>query len=192
MKLITRERLEDATIKMLKEHGFSAMTVDQIAKAANTTRTTFYQYFTGKSDLIPFIQSKYIAPEMIAICLKLDALDNPTWQDVRKWLTDYAETWARVHIFFYAETASTDPAIARSIMPNSSEVTAHMTQLLGRFQGEERGRIHVKLNILLAMTASVLISVHVDADPPATSPLLDRVTDIWWDALFTSLPTKKS
>src|ERR1700739_3327605 len=79
----TRKRLEDATIRMIRKHGFRAMTVDQIAKAARTTRPTFYQYFKDKADLIHFIQESRIAPQMIAICQRLDALAGADRQSLR-------------------------------------------------------------------------------------------------------------
>jgi AcrR family transcriptional regulator len=189
MKRETRWRLEDAAIKMIREHGFHAMTIEQIAKAAGSTRPTFYQYFKDKADLIHFIQERHIAPEMIAILQRLDALVGADWQYFRAWVSEYAATWKRIHIFFdaYSEASQLDPAIARTIVPNTAQVTAHMTQLLGRFQGEEQRRVMGKIDLLLTMLASVMGRVYALDENPDKSPHLDYATDILWDAIFAAL-----
>ena len=193
MKRETRKRLEDATIRMIRKHGFRAMTIDQIAQAAGATRPTFYQYFKNKADLIHFIQESRIAPEMIAICQRLDALEKPSWQDLRGWVNEYARTWGRIHVFFdaYSEASMIDPTVARTIVPNTAQVTAHMTRLFGRFRGDERRRVQGKLDLLLNLMASVMTRVHALGDDPLTSPLLDQATDILWDSLFAGLSCRR-
>ena len=182
----TRRRLEKAAISMIRKHGFRAMTIGQIVKAAGTTRPTFYQYFNNKADLIHFIQETRIAPEMIAICQRLDALDNPDWQALRDWINEYAETWERIHLFFdaYSEASMIDPTVARTIVPHTEQVTRHMTRLLERYPPAERVRVQTKLDLLLTMLANAMMRVHAEGEDPARSQLLDRVADIFRDALF--------
>jgi AcrR family transcriptional regulator len=167
--------------------------VDQIARAAGTTRTTFYQYFKTKGDLIHFMQREFIAPEMTAICLSLDELREPTWQDLRNWVTEYSRTWDRIHLFFeaYSEAATTDHEVAEKAIPQTYEITSHMTQLLGRFQGVERQRVHDKLVILVSVIAQMLALTKGQRDDPRNSHLLDNFTDLFWDALFSRLPGTK-
>lgn len=190
MKRITRERLEEAAVKMLEKHGYRAMTVEQIAKAAGTTRTTFYQYFASKAQLIPFIQEKYIAPEMLAVCRGLDTLKKPTPVAIRNWVTEYAKAWLKVQIFLnaYAEAAVESEEVARSAMKESAKITATMVNIINRYQPAEHDKVRTTLDILLAMTASVMMSVQAAAEDPAKSALLDRVAEIWWASLF-ALPT---
>ena len=191
LKRRTRAKLEAATVRLIRKHGFRATSVEQIARAAGTTRTTFYQYFKSKGDLIHFIQETYIAPEMIAICQQLDALQEPTWQDLRDWVTEYSRTWDRIHLFFeaYSEASTTDPEVAAKAIPETYQVTSHMTRLLDRFQREERERVHDKLVILISVISQMLALTKGQHDDPENSRLLDSFTDLFWDALFARLST---
>jgi AcrR family transcriptional regulator len=175
---------------MLRRHGFRAMTVEQIARAAGTTRTTFYQYFKSKSDLIYFLQEAYIGPEMVAISVKLDAIVNPTWQSLRDWITEYSRTWDRIHIFLeaYSDALLTDPAVAATAIPNTYRVTAHMTNILSRFAAEERERAHGKLVILLSVVSQMLSLTHAQREDARDSRLLDGFTDLFWEGFFAKLP----
>ncbi len=44
-KQLTRRLLLDSGLELFKSKGYAATTVDDIAKAAGTTRVTFYAYF---------------------------------------------------------------------------------------------------------------------------------------------------
>ena len=185
-----RARLEAATVKLIRKQGFRATSVDQIARAAGTTRTTFYQYFKSKSDLIHFLQQSFIAPEMIAISKKLDDIHNPSWDSLREWIVEYSKTWDRVHVFFeaYSEALATDAAVAATAIPNTYWVTGHMTNLLDRFTGSERQRVHDKLVILISVISQMLALTKGQHDDPRNSHLLDNFADLFWDALFSRLP----
>jgi len=190
LKRHTRERLEAATVKLIRKQGFRATSVDQIARAAGTTRTTFYQYFKSKGDLIHFMQETFIAPEMIAISKKLDDIEEPTWKALRAWVVEYSKTWERIHVFFeaYAEASVIDPEVAATAIPNTYWVTGHMTHLLGRFTGTERERVHDKLVILISVISQMLTLTKGQHDDPRNSHLLDNFTDLFWDGLFSRLP----
>lgn len=190
LKRRTRSRLEEATVKLIRAQGFNATSVDQIAKAAGTTRTTFYQYFKSKGDLIHFIQEAYIAPEMLEICRKLDDIRTPTRAKLREWVIDYSQTWERIHVFLeaYSEALISDPDVAATAIPNTYWVTGHMTTLLGRFEGTERERVHDKLVILISVISQMLQLTRGQHDDPRNSHLLDNFIDLFWDALFSRLP----
>ena len=48
----TRQRLVDAARELFVRNGTRATSVDDIAKAAGTSRATFYAHFTDKQDVI--------------------------------------------------------------------------------------------------------------------------------------------
>jgi AcrR family transcriptional regulator len=190
LKRRTREHIEAAAVRLIRKQGFRATSVDQIAKAAGTTRTTFYQYFKSKGDLIHFMQEAFIAPEMIAICRKLDDIRNPTWKELREWVVEYSQTWQRIHVFFeaYSDASITDPEVAATAIPNTYLVTGLMTNLLDRYEGAERERVHDKLVILISVISQMLTLTQGQHDDPRNSHLLDNFTDLFWDALFSRLP----
>ena len=47
-----RRRLLDAAAETLAEHGYAALTVQQVIEAAGVSRTTFYAHFTDKRDAV--------------------------------------------------------------------------------------------------------------------------------------------
>lgn len=51
-KTETRQAVHEAALRLTVEHGFDAVTVEAIADAANISRRTFSNYFTGKEDAL--------------------------------------------------------------------------------------------------------------------------------------------
>ena len=48
----TRQRLVDAARELFRQNGTKGTSIDDIAKAAGTSRATFYAHFTDKQDVI--------------------------------------------------------------------------------------------------------------------------------------------
>src|SRR5699024_494178 len=63
----TRARLRTAAMALFSEQGYDRTTVDQIARAAEVSHTTFFRYFQTKEqmvvsdDLAPLIQREFAA-----------------------------------------------------------------------------------------------------------------------------------
>lgn len=183
-----RENIENATINMIQRYGYRDMTVEQIAKEAGTTRTTFYKYYKKKTDLIEFIQESRIAPEITKVCLKLDALEDPSWKDIRNWVNAYRSTWLRIRIYFeaYSEAIVGDPEVIAKIGPQTEKITSQMTNLLGRFPPEEHKKVKGKVELILLMLASLMFRLNNDSSASRSSPLLDYAADMIWGTLFAS------
>src|ERR1700743_376971 len=47
----TRQRIVEETLRLFETQGFHATSVDGIAKAAGTSRSTLYQYFESKEQI---------------------------------------------------------------------------------------------------------------------------------------------
>jgi AcrR family transcriptional regulator len=47
----TRELLQKALIELISEHGYDAITIQDIVERANVGRTTFYLHYSSKDDL---------------------------------------------------------------------------------------------------------------------------------------------
>lgn len=48
----TRQKLINAARRLFEKHGFDDVSVDQIVKAANVAKGTFYQYYQSKVDVL--------------------------------------------------------------------------------------------------------------------------------------------
>lgn len=55
---LMRDRLIDTALQLCYEHGFHAIGVDRIAKEAGTTRTTLYNHFESKDELVLAVIAK--------------------------------------------------------------------------------------------------------------------------------------
>jgi|APMI01.1.fsa_nt_gi AcrR family transcriptional regulator len=73
-KQMTHELFLTKALELFDAKGYAATTIDDIASAAGSTRTTFYLHFSSKADV------------MSALLLKADAIltsaDNPSLTDV--------------------------------------------------------------------------------------------------------------
>ena len=51
-RLETRLRIEDAATLLVDEHGFAAVTVEEICEKAGISRRTFFNYFDSKDSAV--------------------------------------------------------------------------------------------------------------------------------------------
>lgn len=55
----TRQRLQQAALELMTEHGFDGTTVADIASAAGTTERTFFRYFADKREVLFYGQEQF-------------------------------------------------------------------------------------------------------------------------------------
>lgn len=182
----TRHRLEQAALRLLAKHGYRETSVGQIVEMAGTTRTTFYDHFRGKSELIDVAQERKIAPALIHLCERLDSHQPLTRGVLRAWLDEYAEAWQRIRVYFdaYSEASRTDHAVGATILPNSYAVTAHMRRFLAGFNEAERPAAHDRLVLLFNALDHLMHVTQLMDDPPASRRMFDALTDLYWHGLF--------
>lgn len=51
-KARTRSAIQRAALRLFREHGYAATTVEQVAEAADVSPSTVFRYFPGKEDLL--------------------------------------------------------------------------------------------------------------------------------------------
>lgn len=94
--------LKSGAIHGFTKEGYHGTTIKQIAKAADTIHTTFYQYFNGKAELI-VAMGHDTEPALLVIAGLLDeGPERPFHQAVRDWLDDYDRMWTQHHAVFDA------------------------------------------------------------------------------------------
>lgn len=67
----TRERLLDAAAMLFYEHGFHAIGIDAILEEVGVTKTTFYNHFESKDDLIVAVLTDRDDRDMAAVREKM-------------------------------------------------------------------------------------------------------------------------
>lgn len=114
----TRRLLLDTGLALISEKGYPATTIDEIAAAAGTTRTTFYLHFGSKAALI-----KELLAEVETI---LTADDDPPLASVvasgdrelvRRWLDHKFDQWTKVgpYLLVAHQAEASEPEVAATI-----------------------------------------------------------------------------
>lgn len=117
-KEMTRNLLLDKGLELFNTIGYSATTVDDIAGAVGTTRTTFYLHFPSKADLARSLVQ--VADDI------LTSIDDPTLSEVvasndRKQIKIFLghkfDQWAEIKPYIQAahQAAATEPDIQATI-----------------------------------------------------------------------------
>lgn len=185
-KRLTRERLIAAAVELFAEHGYRATSVGEIARTAGTTPTTFYRYFTGKSDIARLLQDR-INVEVQKHLEALDDIKRPTRQAVRSWIEQYGQMWRRVHVLCnaYWEATSTDPTLAAELVPVTYKLTESM-QLMGSMpRGKSRDSFQARLVLMYLLMDRLFYLVDIQGRNATASKMLDEFTEILWESLFS-------
>jgi AcrR family transcriptional regulator len=133
----TRELIADAAQRLFADRGFDAVTVAQIARAANVSEVTVFNYFATKEDL--FYAGMQFFEEKLLDAVRnrepgesvLDAFRRPVLEGLKRLATDEpAELIAAA-----GAVISASPALEA----HEREVVARYTRLLAEQLAEEAG-----------------------------------------------------
>ncbi|WP_377013237.1 TetR/AcrR family transcriptional regulator [Arthrobacter sp. GCM10027362] len=140
----TRQLLLARGLELFEAKGYAATTIDDIAGAAGTTRTTFYLHFPSKAELMSEL--------ITAVDEILTGVDDPPLSTVvelgrrdlvRAWLDKKFDQWAVIRPYILAahQAAAGEPEVAKKIESWFEDVTASMQEGLdraGRFEPSTR------------------------------------------------------
>ncbi|MGO9109287.1 MAG: TetR/AcrR family transcriptional regulator, partial [Thermoguttaceae bacterium] len=93
-KLLTtmmKESIFEATTSVLSEHGVDGTTMNRVAEAAELAKSSLYDYFSSKDELLEFVSDRLEAPFMQAVEETLQA-DLPAPQKLERILRIALET----------------------------------------------------------------------------------------------------
>jgi AcrR family transcriptional regulator len=152
----TRELIVDAARRLFADRGFDAVTVAQVARAANVSEVTVFNYFPTKEDL--FYGGMHFFEEQLLDAVRerapgesvLEAFRRPVLDGLKALVAD-----ERAEMITAAgKLISSSPALAA----HEREIVARYTRLLAEQLAEEAG---AKPGDVEAIgVASALIGVH--------------------------------
>ncbi len=155
-KQVARRLIVDAASRLFFERGFDAVTVAEVARAADFSQVTVFNYFPTKEDLVfggmEFFEEKLIAAvrERTAGDSVLTAFRRPVLDGCRALGSEEnAERIARAGALINASPA---------LQTREREIAAHYTQLLAELLASEVGA--TSDSVELWGIASALMSVH--------------------------------
>ena len=183
----TRADLVEAADALFTEHGYAAVTVEDIVGRVGCSRATFYLHFPGKLDILKALGSNTVMSSTLAIFTDLDrVLESGSRDEFSGWI-NRALDWCRDHHHLmraWDEAMVLEPefrALARagiSALPNA------MTSYLARWPEERRDEAKLRVELLLTQIERFFIrwaeqgAITAGADAAA-----DVLTDIWFPAL---------
>ncbi|HYT71474.1 MAG TPA: TetR/AcrR family transcriptional regulator [Gemmatimonadales bacterium] len=88
----TKERIVKAALRLFKDHGFDATTVDQIAEQADVAKGTFFNYFPRKEAVFGYLSETWVADAEQKIAAIL-AKGLPSWPKVRDVFLEFASIY---------------------------------------------------------------------------------------------------
>lgn len=142
-KQMTRDLLLDGGLAVFSRKGYAAATIDDIAKEAGATRTTFYLHFASKAELVSQL--------LVRVEQMLMDTDGPPLADVvqdgqgaqiRAWLDSRVDQWDTIKPYLLVSyEASHEPDVAAQTESWFEDVVGQMTRGLehaGRFTKDVR------------------------------------------------------
>ncbi|MGW3349892.1 TetR/AcrR family transcriptional regulator [Nonomuraea rubra] len=85
-KAETRQAVHEAALRLVVEHGLDAVTVEAIADAANISRRTFSNYFSGKEDALLYgEEQRFLA---LVEQVRAQPAEFTAWQALRASIED--------------------------------------------------------------------------------------------------------
>jgi AcrR family transcriptional regulator len=117
-KLQTRQLLLDRALHLFGSKGYAATTIDDIAASVGTTRTTFYQHFASKSQLmqavIRMVDEIFTTADDPSLAVVVERGERGL---VEAWLERKFDQWVvvRRHLTATYQAAAIDPEIQGSL-----------------------------------------------------------------------------
>ncbi|CAN7266423.1 TetR/AcrR family transcriptional regulator [Caulobacter sp. LjRoot300] len=182
---LTRERLVDAAVVLFGARGFRAVTIEQIAAEAGANRATFYLHFRNKEDVANAIGDRLV-PHIQAIFAALDALPDPTVEEVRAWLVQglAEQTEERRNLLAVATEANVaDPDLADDYLRFIDLFIDAMPNYLARFSDAERPAARTRMLMQLVQLERLSYLLVVQRASAPLEPLLDALAESWWRLL---------
>lgn len=109
-RVATRARICDAANQLFFERGFPAVTMEQIAAAADIQRSTLYLHFREKDEILAAIADDYTAKLRVVIARLPGPV--PTREELGQWVDEFAT-------FVSSESAATELLVTLSHLPKA-------------------------------------------------------------------------
>jgi len=185
-RLLTRQRLQESALRIFRERGYTAATVEEISAEAGVARATFYLHFKSKSELALSITESVYPP----LADRWKELDDLLVDRDGKISADLLEPWLNsiwaahqeniVVLRMWEEMLVTEPSAPYLPTPHRN----HVPRYLAAQPPWLRETAWLKLVLLTHMTAHTFILAHSShVLRMEDEDLLKVLSEIWATAL---------
>lgn len=179
-----------ATERLLGEgQCFTELSVEQLATAAGTSRSTFYVYFRDKGDLIGRLTAR-VADELVAAFERWRRVAaEATVEDMRDAVLAVLGVYRQHEAVLAAlvETATYDPAAAEVFNTTMAKFSLESRRAIDVVRRAGRARPDLPDGLPEVLTLMVERSVYLLArggDDAQRSRLADVFTHVFWNAIY--------
>jgi AcrR family transcriptional regulator len=178
----TRQRLLEIALRLFREQGYDATPVEQITKAANVAKGTFFNYFETKEAILPALAEWRLRQLEKALTPSQGVPASPVAR-------------IKMALCLVAEDPLTDPQLVQQLFaammrqPESKHIGAGFIQLLAEQvrQAQTAGEIRPDLDplflggVIRAMFFQQMLMWHHDHRSSPLSTMLNEAIDLLLD-----------
>ena len=190
-KAQTHEHLLAVATALIAEKGFQATSIDDIARAAGSSRATVYSYFETKEAIMAHV-IRNMWDETNDMYVDFGQLGEWTHNSIRGWVESLVKRFEadeqrnRAALMVSATTIITDYASEHQRHIDSLTMNKKLWRQHFRVS-EVRGRASILISMLDAFMANWFLH-RVDQSRDAA---IDLVTNVWLDVLHVESPSTK-
>ncbi len=152
----TRQLIYETAWRLFAERGFEAVTVAEVARAADFSEVTVFNYFPTKEDL--FFAGMEFFEESLLEAVRERAAGESVFAAFRRLVVDSCERLAAEERAAVIAGAATLIDASPALQARESEIVARYTQVLAGLLAEETGVSHDDAEPLTV--ASALMGAH--------------------------------
>ncbi len=166
-KTATRDRIRTSALRLFREQGYDATTVEQIAAAAGVSHMTFFRYFPAKEDVA--LSDSY--DPLIAGLLEQTPATWPLIHRIRAVLVQglrQVYDTERDALLAYNKLIVSTPALRERLWAHQIATQQLILQALGAGQRDPRPSFQARVTVaacLAAASTAVLTWVENDGTP---------------------------
>lgn len=151
-KLAAWRAIRTAALRLFDERGYEAVTVEQIAAAANVSRATFFNYFASKEAVV-FDQDPEERDNWRALMTARPA-DEPLWDSLTAIITGFVEN-LRDRMPLQRQLKAQSPALAQSTQNFGQQFIIDLRAwVTSRVTDSDTDELTRTLNLNLALAAN--------------------------------------
>jgi AcrR family transcriptional regulator len=174
-KDFTRARISAAARQVFFVKGFAAATIEQIAEAAGTRRSTLYTHFRDKEEILEAVTHDYL-DEVKAIIGRLPA-PRPTLEEVHSWVGAFASLALQEKVptvlLIQAGHSWDVPAAILNFGDEMISVLAARLPAFARMSGSgPAARLHKARGIVVLRELGCALCLFVNGHPDADTHLI--------------------
>ncbi|WP_331766918.1 TetR family transcriptional regulator [Embleya sp. NBC_00896] len=158
-KVQTRQRIRREAYRLVAEQGYDATTVDQIAAAADVSRSTFFRYFPTKEDVV--LTDEY--DPAFGEALEARPADEPIVESIRHALTgSLAHVFAAdsAELLFRNRLIFTIPALRARAMDEQLRTQDGIAALLAQRTGRDPADLELSCVAAAIIGVSTAVMRH--------------------------------